>query len=144
MCCQITECSQESIEGVAMERTEDLTARCMELLTINRALFDEGYPEAAYHALEAALYCAEYQGDPAMMHMVETVAAEEFRRLKRVAHFAGVASSSNVNAPASLTESGRWANLENLYGIAVRQANLKASNPDLRAAPSRHLKSVEQ
>ena len=126
-----------------MERTEDLTARCMELLTINRALFDEGYPEAAYHALEAALYCAEYQGDPAVMHLVESVAAEEFRRLKRAAHFADVASSSNINVPVSLTESGRWANLESLYGIAVRQANLKASNPELRAAPSRHLKLVE-
>jgi hypothetical protein len=126
-----------------MEQTEDLTARCMELLIINRALFDEGYPEAAYHALEAALYCAESQGDSNLMHMVETVAAEEFRRLKRVTHIAAVASSSNVSVPVSLTESGRWANVENLYGIAVRQASLKASNPALRAAPSRHLKLVE-
>jgi hypothetical protein len=126
-----------------MERTEDLTARCMELLTINRALFDGGYPEAAYHALEAALYCAEHQGDPNVLHMVETVASEEFHRLKRVAHFADVASTGNVNVPVSLSESGRWANLENLYGIAVRQANLKASNPELRAAPSRHLKPVD-
>ncbi len=126
-----------------MERTEDLTARCMELLTINRALFDDGYPEAAYHALEAALYCAEYQGDPTMIHMVEMVAAEEFRRLKKVAHFADVAPSSNVNVPESLTKSGRWANLENLYGVAIRQANLKASNPKLRAASARHLRPVE-
>jgi hypothetical protein len=128
-----------------MEHTEDLTARCMELLTINRALFDDGYPEAAYHALQAALYCAEHQGNPNVLHMVETVAIEEFHRLKRVAHFAGVASTGNVNVnvPVSLSESGRWANLENLYGIAVRQANLKASNPELRAALSRHLKPVD-
>lgn len=126
-----------------MERSEDLTARCMELLTINRALFDDGYPEAAYHALEAALYCAERQGDPLVLHMVETVATEEFQRLKRLTHFAGVASSKNVNVPVSLTESGRWANIENLYGIAVRQANLKASNPDLRVGRPHHLKLVE-
>jgi hypothetical protein len=113
------------------------------LLTINRALFDEGYPEAAYHALEAALYCAEHQGDPDVLHLVETIATEEFRRLKRVAHVAGVVASSNVNVPASLTESGRWANLENLYGIAIRQASLKASNPNLRATPSRLLRPVE-
>lgn len=126
-----------------MERTADLTTHCMELLTINRALFDEGYPEAAYHALEAALYCAESQGDLTMMHMVETVATEEFRRLKTVTHIADVASASNVGVPVSLTESGRWANIESLYSIAIRQANLKASNPGLRAAPSRHLKLVE-
>src|SRR6185312_8874218 len=120
LCCRFNGYPQESIEDVAMERTEDLTARCIELLTINRALFDDGYPEAAYHALEAALYCAERHGDPTMMHMVETVATEEFRRLKKVARFAGVASTGNVNAPVSLSESGRWANLENLYGIAIR------------------------
>jgi len=126
-----------------MKRTEDLTARCMELLTINRALFEDGYPEAAYHALEAALYCAEQQGDANALHMVETIATEEFHRLKRVAHFAGVVSPGNVDMPDSLTESGRWANLENLYGIAIRQANLKASNPDLRVGRVRHLKLVE-
>ncbi len=126
-----------------MERAEDLTARCMELLTINRALFDDGYPEAAYHALEAAMYCAEQHGDPNVLHMVETIATEEFQRLKRFTHFAGVASSNSVNVPVSLTESGRWANIENLYGIAMRQANLKASNPDLRVSRSRPLKPVE-
>ena len=126
-----------------MEGIQDLTARCMELLTINRALFDDGYPEAAYHALEAALYCAEQQDDPNVLHMVVTVATEEFHRLNRVAHIAIVASTSTVNVPVSLTESGRWANLENLYGIAMRQANLKASNPDLRVGRSRQLKPVE-
>src|SRR5690348_10853666 len=99
MYCRFDGYSQECIGGVAMERSDDLTARCMELLTINRSLFDDGYLEAAYHPLKAAIYCAEQQGDPNVLHMVETIAAEEFQRLKRLTHFVGVASSNNVNVP---------------------------------------------
>jgi hypothetical protein len=115
----------------------------MELLTINRALFDDGYPEAAYHALEAALYCAEHQGDSHVLHRVEAIAAEELRQLKELAPFAGVESSSSVTLPVFMIESGRRANLENLYSIAMRQARLKASSPDLGIAQTRQLKSVE-
>lgn len=107
-----------------MNWNEDLTARCNQLLAINRALFDTDHLEAAYHALEAALHCASDCGDRMTIHHVGIAAAVEHQRLVERARLA------QANPALSPTESRRWASLESLYAVAVRQANLKALNLD--------------
>jgi len=107
-----------------MKWSDDLAARCSQLLSINRTLFDAGHLEAAYHALKAALYCAFDCGDLLTIHQVRAVAAAEHRRLSEQAR------ATRANPTTSLAESRRLASLGGLYAIAVRQASLKALNLD--------------
>ncbi len=54
-----------------MDSTDDLAARYAELLAANQTLFNADHPEAAYHALMAALHCAADLRDARLLRQVE-------------------------------------------------------------------------
>ncbi len=109
-----------------MKGSDDLAAFCTELLALNRILFDTGHLEAAYHALEAALHCADDRSDAPALRRIEAVAAEEHRRVTQYVR------SALSNSATPQIESAHWVSLEGIYAIAVRQASIKASEFGLR------------
>src|SRR5215475_14483086 len=68
-------------KGSAMESSDHLAQRCTDLLEINHDLFGSGHPEAAFHALAAALHCAEDGSDVFLMSRVLDAARDEHHRI---------------------------------------------------------------
>lgn len=112
---------------MAQSAGSDVEAYCRQLLAINRSLFNSGLPEAAYHALQAVLYCAEDQGDIDILHRAASVAANEHGWI------AEHVRAAYGNSAASLAEHQRWMHLEGLYAVAERQARIKALNLNPKA-----------
>jgi len=112
-----------------MERSSMLRTRCIQLLAINRALFDSSHPRAAYYALEAAIQCAADCGDTFTIHHAKAAAADQQRQLTERVMRSSVGISSTEDH-----EVQRWANLAGLYAIAVRQARFIAQSLDPHTA----------
>jgi hypothetical protein len=104
-----------------LERSDDLAARCAELLAANRTLFDADHPEAAYHALMAALHCAADLEDAPTLRRIEARAVEQHLRVMQRLRPVPPGESHDVR------ETTRWASLERVYATAERQASTKAS-----------------
>lgn len=103
-----------------------LARSCTNLLTLNHQLFNLGHPEAAYHALEAAIHCAADAGDAPTLRRIEVVASAQRQALvERV-------SPIPPSDYGGLVEETRLASLERIYATAERTAHAKAAAVELR------------
>src|SRR5215468_4546948 len=110
-----------------MEGSGDLATHCEELLAINRALFDGNHPEAAFHALEAALHCAADDYNAPALRRIEAIAAEQHRQIRQ--RQIGLPMSNELPDEDTTKQ---WGSMERLYSTAERQASAKAWTIELR------------
>jgi hypothetical protein len=116
----------------------ELAMRRENLIATNRVLFD-GHPEAAYHALEAALHCAIDEEDVPALRGIAAIASEQHRHAAQ--RCVAAATPARPVVVGHLPDVGaltRWGSLERLYGAVEHQANVKASTIELQRAQEAH------
>lgn len=113
-------------KGPRMDWSDDPAQLCAELLAANHLLFETDHLEAAYHALAAALHCADDCDDATMLRRIETAALQQHRQLAQRVPLGELWEAARVEV------SMRWASLERIYAAVERQASAKAASHELR------------